>query len=281
VAYFPFNGSANDVSGNGNNGTPTTPTLTVDRFGNADSAFNFKADVDSKITVPNSPSLQFDSQFTISLWVKFNQPWSGHVEDLAWKASGTFSSYTGWEVAVNQDNGVNYLLFGVLNPGNVQNDSYIFGDFGGAWLGHWRNIVAVQSNGISLLYLDGNLVATENNGGLSTASPAEFIIGGSIHPVSGAYNRDIDDVRLYNRALSAAEVASLHSYESGPHLAIEVRKVKVTMSVFVGGKYQLFSSLDLKTWSPVGDPFVAQTPTLTQEFDVMEAGQYFSIQLVP
>jgi len=36
VAYYPFNGNANDESGNGNNGTVNGATLTTDRFGNAD-----------------------------------------------------------------------------------------------------------------------------------------------------------------------------------------------------------------------------------------------------
>ena len=35
VAYYPFNGNANDESGNGNNGTVNGATLTADRFGNA------------------------------------------------------------------------------------------------------------------------------------------------------------------------------------------------------------------------------------------------------
>jgi hypothetical protein len=41
VAYYPFNGNANDKSGNGNHGTVHGATLTEDRFGNADSAYNF------------------------------------------------------------------------------------------------------------------------------------------------------------------------------------------------------------------------------------------------
>ena len=41
VAYYPFNGNANDVSGNGNNGVVFGATLTSDRFGIADSAYYF------------------------------------------------------------------------------------------------------------------------------------------------------------------------------------------------------------------------------------------------
>lgn len=41
TAYYPFNGNANDASGNGNNGTVNGATLTADRFGNANSAYRF------------------------------------------------------------------------------------------------------------------------------------------------------------------------------------------------------------------------------------------------
>jgi len=41
VAFYPFNGNANDESGNLNNGTVNGATLTTDRFGNGNSAYNF------------------------------------------------------------------------------------------------------------------------------------------------------------------------------------------------------------------------------------------------
>ncbi len=41
IAYYPFNGDANDESGNGNNGTVYGATLTMDRFGNTSSAYSF------------------------------------------------------------------------------------------------------------------------------------------------------------------------------------------------------------------------------------------------
>ena len=50
VAYYPFNGNANDESGNGNNGTIFRATLTTDRFGNANRAYSF--DGSSFISVP-------------------------------------------------------------------------------------------------------------------------------------------------------------------------------------------------------------------------------------
>ncbi|MCP3693720.1 MAG: BACON domain-containing protein, partial [Planctomycetaceae bacterium] len=58
VAYYPFNGNANDESGNGNNGTVNGATLSTDRNGNAASAYDF--DGFSIISVPDSDSLDLE-----------------------------------------------------------------------------------------------------------------------------------------------------------------------------------------------------------------------------
>ena len=68
VGYWPFNGNANDESGNGNNGTVNGAILTSDRNGNSNSAFSFN---NSEITTFISSS-QFNSDYTISIWVRVN-----------------------------------------------------------------------------------------------------------------------------------------------------------------------------------------------------------------
>jgi len=68
VACYPFNGNANDASGNGNNGTVNSATLTTDRFGYTDSAYQFNGK-DSFILVPDATILNPATQ-TISVWVK-------------------------------------------------------------------------------------------------------------------------------------------------------------------------------------------------------------------
>jgi hypothetical protein len=66
-----------------------------------------------------------------------------------------------------------------------------------------------------------------------------------------------------------------------PTLTIGVSRVNVTMSVVLGRRYQLESSANLATWSPEGDPFVAQDDTVTQEFVVQDTRRYFRINEVP
>ena len=68
VAYYPFNGNANDESGNGNSGTVKGASLTTDRFGNSSSAFDFNG-IDNMIEVPANNQFDFQN-FTISTWIK-------------------------------------------------------------------------------------------------------------------------------------------------------------------------------------------------------------------
>lgn len=68
VAYYPFNGSANDESNNGNNGVVYGAVLTEDRFGNIDKAYSFNGR-DNYIIVNSSSSLQPTKEMTVAVWL--------------------------------------------------------------------------------------------------------------------------------------------------------------------------------------------------------------------
>ncbi len=65
VAYYPFNGNANDVSGNGYNGTVNGATLTTDRFGNPNSAYNFNGNFQSILTNIVQTNI---NAYSVSVW---------------------------------------------------------------------------------------------------------------------------------------------------------------------------------------------------------------------
>jgi len=72
IAYYPFNGNANDESGNGNHGTVYGATLTEDRFGNNNKAYLFTNN--SYIDIGNSPDLNVIAigDFSMSGWVSLD-----------------------------------------------------------------------------------------------------------------------------------------------------------------------------------------------------------------
>ena len=67
VGWWPFNGNANDESGNGNNGTVNGATLTTDRFGNVNKSYNFDGNDDIVI-----PAISQNSNWTICFWFYSN-----------------------------------------------------------------------------------------------------------------------------------------------------------------------------------------------------------------
>ena len=67
VAYYPFNGNANDESGNGNNGTVYGATLTDGRFGNTGSAYDFDG-IDDYVDIKKQ--LLSNTDFTVGFWLK-------------------------------------------------------------------------------------------------------------------------------------------------------------------------------------------------------------------
>jgi hypothetical protein len=66
VGWWPFNGNANDESGNGTDGVVTGATLTTDRFGSVNSAYNFNGTSDF-ISIPDNNSLDLTNQYTLTV----------------------------------------------------------------------------------------------------------------------------------------------------------------------------------------------------------------------
>jgi len=95
VAYYPFNGNANDESGNGHDGTVNGPVLTTDRLGNADSAYRFDGS-DDYIQIADSPLLDISQEFTIQAWIRPDDGYgrqegsqeNGHIDIVSWTGLG-------------------------------------------------------------------------------------------------------------------------------------------------------------------------------------------------
>jgi len=191
VAYYPFNGNADDASGNGNNGTLLRGTFISDRFGNSSKALQ------NSLPVPNwgwavdtGITSQFSSSFTLSVWFKHTSPNDSIL--IAYGNSGVVDPY----IAVVPD-----LIDYRLRVGkNLSLSDPRISD------GNWHLMVATCKNGVASLYFDGNLVKKE-----SDSTPTAYS-GKSWKLAPGPCS--LDDVRIYNRELSEAEVKALYDYES-------------------------------------------------------------------
>lgn len=208
VAYYPFNGNANDASGNGNNGTPMNGVqLTTDRYGNPNSAYYFDG-VDDYITIPNSSNLNPTNGLSIVL--SFNPSRNG-LQNLLGKISYTGAVGTQYQVAMDF-NLYPGALFGV-NPisngciGTPLNTAYVNTN-SPITINQWYCLVATFDNGIMKIYLDGVLIQTANAGftTLNQCSNASIQIGTWWNGDPLFFQGKIDNIRIYNRALNQDEV---------------------------------------------------------------------------
>jgi hypothetical protein len=210
VGWWPFNGNANDESGNGNNGTVNGATLTTDRFGNANQAYDFDG-VDDFIQTPNN---SLAGSFTISGWYKMP---TYNINSLGANDFIFFCNHSG----INDNNRnvlVGYRNFG-LEYGHstyIQNNSsnmtgyYGLNDIPIANV--WHHIVFVFDNGVSVkMYLDNNLVYSNISVISNSSLPSlPFFFGVGIATQFNFFQGQLDDFAVWNRVLSQSEILNLY-----------------------------------------------------------------------
>ena len=198
VAYYPFNGNANDESGNGYNAVSYGATLTSDRFSNPNAAYQFDG-TSAYIDIPGTESLNFSSGgFTLCAWAKFTE------DSYGWSVLG--KHYHGYANGYSLDIGAPRAELHV-------DGQYAF-DTTASLMGAWHFVVGTFDGSTGRFYADGQLRATQTITYVHTN--AVTITMGAFHNagVGNFFKGSIDDVRIYNRALTDSEVAAL-AHEAG------------------------------------------------------------------
>ena len=206
IAHYPFNGNAQDASGNGNHGTVSGATLSADRDGNPNSAYSFDGDND----YIDVSTLNLGTAFSLCAWVQFDSPRSPYVD-----AHAMFSAFPNGgacsEVYIHTDNSDRLKVggAGAATPGTVNGSS-------------WCHVAVTYDAGTCRLYVNG---AEENQ--TSTASQAGYLNTiGAHQPTAGSigdrepWNGLIDEVRVYGRVLSASEVHDLWGGGDTPVISV-------------------------------------------------------------
>jgi len=283
VAYYPFNGNANDASGHANNGTVNGAALATDRFGNANSAYSFDG-ISSLIAVPDSPALRISNDITVSCWVNFSQTNKG--VKLVGKGGDCGRNYGLW-----LDQG-NAWMFQQFPPegGCVGCQENTASATPAVQLGRWYQLVGVRSGNVSRLYLDGILLQERSpTCSSNTYTGTEpLLIGSFDNPVTdprySVMQGRLDDIRIYNRDLSPGEIQQLYVLESGPRVAL-IKAVKpLFYNLSLTTNYQLQVSTDLTHWTNQSSAFTAININMTypQYFDVDNWDKlFFRLQVAP
>jgi len=202
IAYYPFNGNANDESGFNHNGTVYNATLTTDRHGNQNSAYEF----DGFNAYINTFSMFDLSVRTASVWVYAYDIHRVNPNNLAIIAMDGPSLVNG-NLAGSFDNGILRINAGGSQPSDCLYYPNLSED-------KWYNIVLVRTATQTQYYINGNLVQTGTSGTLFTqGSPnSNLIIGAGRSTTSQFFNGKIDDLAIYDRALSTTEIKYIYEH---------------------------------------------------------------------
>ncbi len=212
VAYYPFNGNANDVSGNSKNGTVSGATLTTDRLGKANAAYFFNGR-SNLIYLPDA-LLPNASAFAISYWIK---PGGNNTSPDTYNAQivvdlrGQFqiaTTYLEPNYTSNPNTMQFYIYSSVTETVYTPNNSIM--------PGNWYHILCNYGNNVMELYLNGNFVGSKT---ISIPGP----VSGYNNTIGKDYNVGwdrlwfygaIDQVLFYSRKLTSSEVQAIYNRES-------------------------------------------------------------------
>jgi hypothetical protein len=207
VGWWPFNGNANDESGNGNDGVVNGATLTEDRFGNNASAFHFVNPNDliqvnpSNVSPLNSISIfcwfriENTTAFTHLISKRFSNdgsPYNSFVLVEQGPSVYDDQEFEIFEADIFTDTGLNFTS----SNNQVSTNSW--------------NFIGLTYDGVSLrLYENGNLTAEQAHSGTIQYNNLPLYFGGN------GWNQSmigsLDDIALFDRALSQEEITALYN----------------------------------------------------------------------
>ena len=209
VGYWPFNGNANDLSGNGNNGIVHGAMLTTDRLGNTNSAYSFDG-ISNYVEITNTFFNNGWLNYTISGWFS-----SANVSDSSQDLCSTIP-ISGVVLGLNKDYAPNRLSFSVnSNPVNptwdiisitasttvIQNNQWYFFTF-------------IKNGDNYKFYVNGSLEIDT----VGAISPISYLCGmnigiqySAIEGYNNGFDGKLDDYRIYNRVLNSTEITSLYN----------------------------------------------------------------------
>jgi hypothetical protein len=269
VAYYPFNGNAEDASGYNNHGIVSGAVLTEDWQGNPNSAYYFDG-VDDYVRIQNHPSLNFQEGISVVLWMRIDEFFEREAHPVShgnwenrWKVSitGTKIRWT-----VKTDDGIKDLD----SDDNVST-------------GIFYHTAFVYTEDRMEIYINGQPESFATWSGSILKTSIDFMIG-QVLPGNSNYNFKgvIDDVYIYNYALSSDEIAEIYNQITTVETLTE-KSLPKTYYLFqnypnpfnpitvIGYQLPIRNDVEISVYNTLGEKII----TLLSE--IQEAG-YHSVQ---
>jgi hypothetical protein len=196
VARYRCDGNALDSSTNRNHGGAFNVIWTTNRFGVPNAAAQFGGTFDSFISVPDAPSLDVTNELTLAAWINFDVGGYEHPRILHKHVYELFT--------YEASDAVRRPGFQCLGIGLVITTTPVLSS------SEWRFLAATYDGSTMKLYVDGTLLSELAGTPIPIqTNDSDINIGRNAGTFSDNYKGIIDDVRIYNRALSAAELLQL------------------------------------------------------------------------
>lgn len=229
VAYWAVDGDtggmASDLSGNNNNGTysggittsTTVPNGTTTIPAGNTTSFNLVQASNQYINVPDSASLSVTGSFTLAAWVRTTLD-----STLQQGIIEKYDTGNGYSLRIGANEHYGFSVFNGATQKNITTAGTAV-PFRGADINQWNHVAGVYQQGVvpnMQIFKNGNPDATTSaNSGQEPVAPptngtANLQIGKDYG--SNAFQGQIDEVRIYNRALSQAEVQILRDGQPAP-----------------------------------------------------------------
>ena len=250
VGWWPFNGNANDESGNGNNGIVNGATLTSDRSGQSNKAFDLNGTT-NQIQIPHNNTLNFNGNITISSWFNADSLYitPGIVSILVSKhrigLDNDGFAFGLWGAPSNSSGSLNFQASpnynGLTQPNLLLVNTNLWYHF---------LITYTSSSGSLKYYLNGTLLDDVSVFFDGNTNNYDLVFGATFtqsgNGFGGFFNGTLDDIGIWNRALTQQEITALYNSQSctsntitadGPTTFCAGNYVNLTSDV-VGGTYQ-------------------------------------------
>ena len=193
VAAYSFENNAQDVSGNGLDGTIIGNPAFVE--GIAGMALTFDG-VNDLVNLGNNAAFDITEQITLSAWVNTNDAGNGQHNPYVSKGDQTYA------IKHANSNTIEFFIYdGGWYTANVKIDD--------SFNGEWHHVLGTYDGNELKIYVDGVLGATVAHQGSIDIQTHNLTIAQNSQETNRYYYGAIDEVKIYNRALSAAEIRFL------------------------------------------------------------------------
>ena len=224
VAWYPFNGNANDGGPNANNGTVNGAILTTDRNGNANSAYYFSSVNCGTWIGANINTASINGDLTLSFWV--SRSGAGCIGPRIMEF-GSADADDGF-MQIIWDNGTP-KIFMHHNSGGISHKAEDFVNTLND--NQWYHIVYTHNGTVAKFYVNGLLVNTANRSGIVHLN-GNVAFGRMNHSAWDAFNGKLDDIGIWNRILTQSDISNLYNDCSPPIVSSTTPLSKCDAGIF-------------------------------------------------